>query len=227
MIIGNGLLANAFAHYYADYVEVVIFASGVSNSRESREEAFLREKQLLTNALDAHRFIVYFSTCSVDDPELSSTPYCVHKKQMELLVRRAERYAIFRLPQVVGFTPNPNTLTNYLYKQVTSGTAFQVWRHAKRNLIDVDDVASIANHMISNSFSENITTNIATPFPISILDLVKTFELVLGKKANYIIVDTGGTYEIDVDLAVEVASKFGIDFDEIYVENLIRKYYGG
>lgn len=39
MIIGNGLLANAFAHYYADDVEVVIFASGVSNSRKSPSSA--------------------------------------------------------------------------------------------------------------------------------------------------------------------------------------------
>jgi nucleoside-diphosphate-sugar epimerase len=225
MVIGNGLIANAFARYYADNDEVVIFASGVSNSRESREEAFLREKQLLTMALDAHRIMVYFGTCSVYDTELSNTPYVVHKRQMESLIRGAERYAIFRLPQVLGFAPNPSTLTNYLYQQINSGIAFQVWRHAKRSLIDVDDVALIVNYMIINSTAVNTTTNIAAPFSISILDLVKTFELVLGKKANYTIVDAGAKYEFDVGLAVRAATYLGIDFNDTYIERLIRKYY--
>jgi nucleoside-diphosphate-sugar epimerase len=228
MIVGNGLVAKAFFQDYADDEEVMIFASGVSNSKENREEEFLREKQLLTNALEANKFMVYFSTCSVDDPELFNTHYVVHKKKMEAIVRGgAQRYAIFRLPQVVGKTRNPNTLTNYLYQQIVSGFEFQIWRYAKRNLIDVDDVASISNHLISNSLSEKITVSIASLFSISIPDLVGVFESVLGKKANYTIVDAGGAYEIDVERAVGVANHLGIDFDEIYIERLIRKYYGG
>lgn len=228
MIVGNGLVAKAFFRDYADDEEVVIFASGVSNSKESRDEAFLREKQLLMNALTANKFMVYFSTCSVDDPELFNSPYVIHKKKMESLVREGtQRHAIFRLPQVVGNTHNPNTLTNYLYQKIVSGSAFQVWRYAKRNLIDIDAIASISNYLIRHSLNERLTVNIASPFSISIPELVGIFETVLGKKANYTIVDAGGVYEINVEQIVDIANQLGVKFDETYIEKLIRKYYGG
>lgn len=205
---------------------MIVFASGVSNSRENRGEEFLREKQLLMECLRYGKFTLYFSTCSVGDPELLDTPYVVHKKEMESLVRSAKDYAIFRLPQVVGKTPNPNTLTNYLYQQVMSGSHFKVWRHAKRNLIDVDDVASIVTQLIPTSLANRTITNIACPFSVSIHQLVSIFESVLGKKANYVYVDVGAEYSIDSSLAVKAAKRIGINFEERYVEKLIRKYYG-
>lgn len=135
-------------------------------------------------------------------------------------------YSIFRLPQVVGKTSNPNTLTNYLCQQIISGANFQVWRHASRNLIDVDDVASICSYLVRNSLVDRIATNIACPFSISIPQLVSIFEIVLGKKANYSFVESGGTYEIEVGLAAKAAIQVGVNFDATYVEKLIRKYYG-
>jgi len=226
MIIGNGLIASAFKSRFGDDPSVIVFASGVSNSRESRGEEFLREKQILMECMSYEKFTLYFSTCSINDPELLDAPYVVHKKEMETLVRSSQDYAIFRLPQVVGKTPNPNTLTNYLYKQIMSETHFQVWRHAMRNLIDVDDVASIVTHLIRASLANRITMNIACPFSISIPQLVNVFELVLGKKANYAFVEAGGAYSIDSSLAIEAANQIGVDFEENYIEKLIRKYYG-
>jgi len=115
MIIGTGLIAQAFIQHFEDDPNVIIFASGVSNSRENRSQAFLRERQMLIEALSFQKMLVYFSTCSVCDPELQTSPYVMHKKEMEVFVAHsAKDYAIFRLPQVVGETPNPNTLTNYL-----------------------------------------------------------------------------------------------------------------
>lgn len=227
MIIGNGLIASAFKSYFVDDPEVIVFASGVSNSQESRGAEFLRENQMLNECMSCKKkFIVYFSTCSVNDPELLDAPYVVHKKKMETLVRSAKNYAIFRLPQVVGKTPNPNTLTNYLYRQIISGSNFKVWRHATRNLIDVDDVASIVSYLVRASLVSGITTNIASPFTISIPQLVSIFELVLDKKASCTLVDAGGAYTVDSVLATEVANLAGVDFDEAYIEKLIRKYYG-
>jgi nucleoside-diphosphate-sugar epimerase len=226
MIVGSGLIASAFIPYFLDDADVVVFASGVSNSRECRSEAFLRERQLLMDALRHERFILYFSTCSVSDAELLDTPYVVHKKEMESLVHSSKDYVIFRLPQAVGKTSNSNTLTNYFYKQIMSGAHFQVWRHARRNIIDVDDVALIVTHLVRNSLVNRITTNIACPFSVSIPQLVSIFECVLGKKSNYTFVEAGSAYLIDSSLATEAASQIGIDFDDVYIENLIRKYYG-
>lgn len=226
MIIGNGLIASAFKSYFVDDPNVIVFASGVSNSQENRETEFLREKQILMECMSCKKFIAYFSTCSVNDPELLDAPYVVHKKEMETLVRSAKDYAIFRLPQVVGKTPNPNTLTNYLCRQIMSGSNFKVWRHATRNLIDVDDVASIVSYLVRASLASGITTNIASPFTISIPQLVSVFELVLDKKASCTLIDAGGAYTVDSALATEAANHCGVDFDEAYIEKLIRKYYG-
>ena len=226
MIIGNGLIATSFAHDFGNEPNVIIFASGVSNSRETAEAAFSREKNMLMAALEYKKMLVYFSTCSVNDPELVATPYVNHKKKMEELVQTARNFAIFRLPQVVGRTENPNTLTNYLYQHINSGSHFQVWRNATRNLIDVEDVVSIATHLIRRHLVNGITTNIACPFSISIPQLVSVFELVLDKKANSTVVEAGGSYLIDTLMATSAAKEIGIDFDDAYIEKLIRKYYG-
>ena len=225
MIIGNGLLAKSFVRNFGDDPEIVIFASGVSNSRETHRDAFLREKHMLSEALGLKKMLVYFSTCSVNDPELVDTPYVNHKIEMEALVSAVQDFTIFRLPQVVGKTQNPNTLTNFLYQKIMSGSSFQVWSHATRNLIDADDVAAIATHLIHSAVANGMTINIACPYFISIPRLVGIFETVLGKKAKYSVVDAGGTYAIDSQLAARVAKQIGINFDDSYIEKLIRKYY--
>ncbi|MEJ2498930.1 MAG: hypothetical protein P8Y46_06430 [Sulfurovaceae bacterium] len=51
MIIGNGMLAHEFSDYKDDN-DIIIFASGVSNSGETRESEFEREKELLTKTID-------------------------------------------------------------------------------------------------------------------------------------------------------------------------------
>jgi len=226
MIIGNGLIAKAFAPQFAHDDQVAVFASGVSFSGEARDDQFDRERSLLREVLATRRYVVYFSTCSVKDPELAETPYVVHKRAMEELVRQCERYAIFRLPQVVGVTLNPTTLTNYIFGKVSSGERFKIWLHARRNIIDVDDVASIGTSLLRSREADNATTNIVCPFSISVLDLVKTFEEVLDTKADYECVTAGGSYEIDATRAADVARSLGIAFDDDYIRRVIRKYYG-
>jgi nucleoside-diphosphate-sugar epimerase len=229
MIIGNGLLASAFMLNFANDANVTIFASGVSNSRETSLDAFARERAMLLTALaqaQAHNtLILYFSTCSVHDLELEESPYVKHKIDMENLVRDCPRFAIFRLPQVVGHTPNPNTLTNYLHRQIRSGAPFQIWLHASRNLIDVSDVANIVTHLVHTHQADGVVTNIACPFSVPVIELVKTFEAVLDQRAHYSTVEAGGHYFIDASLGLSVANQIGIVFDDHYIPNLIRKYY--
>ncbi|MFA9216861.1 MAG: NAD-dependent epimerase/dehydratase family protein [Sphingomonadaceae bacterium] len=227
MIIGNGLLAQAFKPAFAAEHEVLVYASGVSNSQETRPEEFARERALLEQALDTERFMLYFSTCSVNDPEQAHMPYVQHKQAMEaLILERARQKAIFRLPQVVGPTPNPYTLTNYLHHQISHGLRFKVWLHASRNLIDVADVAAVVCHLVRTHQADGVITNVASPAPTGILQLVHIFEEVLDKPAVYDTVDAGATYAIEADLALHTARAAGIDFGPDYVPKLIRKYYG-
>ena len=228
MIVGNGLLAKAFCREFANEHDVVVFASGVSNSREHREEQFQREKEMLEAALDLGKFLLYFSTCSMADAALAETMYVRHKREMEgLIFARADRKAVFRLPQVVGATPNPHTLTNYLHHQITSGSRFPVWLHARRNLIDVDDVAAIVTHLVRTGRADGQLINVACPYSVSIVELVQHFEEMLKIKANYELVPDGAGYAIECGLTTVAAAELGIGFRECYIPDLLRKYYAG
>jgi nucleoside-diphosphate-sugar epimerase len=226
MIVGNGLVATAFRPWFAKDAGRLVFASGVSNSRETRAEEFARERALLEPHIGRDALLLYFSTCSINDTELIDSAYVRHKKQMEALVREARRFAIFRLPQVVGRTSNPNTLTNYLYQKVSSGTSFDVWSHARRNLIDVDDVVTIVRFLLQDDVALGRTVDVASPFYTSIPELVAVFEDVLGRKARFNVLDAGGAYPIDTRVAEEAARASGVRFEPSYVRRLVGKYYG-
>ena len=84
MIIGNGLLAKAFSDF-ENNEKILIFASGVSNSNETRRQEFEREEILLRKGLTTHKdkLIIYFSTCSVYEPSTNYREYTRHKLDME------------------------------------------------------------------------------------------------------------------------------------------------
>ena len=120
MIIGSGLLAQTFSQY-AGSDKVLVFASGVSNSSASAVSAFEREISLLKSHIDTKMKLVYFSTVSVYDPDLSSSPYILHKRKIEqLITQECDSYIIFRLPILLGRTNNPNTLCNYIHNALCS-----------------------------------------------------------------------------------------------------------
>jgi nucleoside-diphosphate-sugar epimerase len=225
MIIGNGLIARAFKSYFDKDLDFIVFASGVSNSSETNLIEFMRERSLLLDAIAKNKFLLYFSTCSVYDTELQSSPYVQHKKNMEVLVSESKKYMIFRLPQLVGKTENQNTLTNYIFSHIENGLKFNVWKRARRNIIDVEDVARIVNYLMRHTDLHNSVINVACPFSISILSLVSTFEKVTGISAKYDLIDSGIAYPIDTALVSEVLPKLGINFDDNYIEKIIRKYY--
>lgn len=228
MVVGKGLIAQAFKPYFELNEDVVIFASGVSNSAETRFSEFDRERNLLNQYLSlSKKTLVYFSTCSLNDISLVKTQYVVFKSEMEsLIVNNFENYLIIRLPQVVGASDNTCTLTNFIYSHILFAKEFKLWKKAKRNLIDVDDVASIVNYLVSSGLFNNSTINVASPFSVSMFDLVKIFEDLLQITAKFTVVNAGNEYEIDSKTSLGIASKIGISFDDNYIKKLISKYYG-
>jgi len=226
MIIGNGLMANAFKPYYEKEKNLIIFASGVSNSKKNLDLEFQREKYMLLEALKYKKKIVYFSTCSIYDHELMNSDYVLHKIKMEEIIKSSQKYAIFRLPQVVGKTKNKSILTNFIFNNILSKSHFEAWIGAERNLIDVEDVALIANDLIKSSLANECIINIAATQSISVMQLIVIFEKIIGVKANYKLIDKGSAYKIEAALAQQSAKKLGIEFNDNYIINLIKKYYG-
>lgn len=228
VIIGKGLIATTFSRIPNLSKGLIIYASGVSNSRCKDENEFNRERQLLTDSLQEHenaKSFIYFSTCSIYDPEMRESPYVKHKKQMEKLVlQHSNGYAI-RMPQLVGSNAPPNTLVPYLVSKIRQGEPFEVWSEAYRNLIDVEDAALIVGNLFADTPPENHIINVANPNHISIIELVGIIETILQLKAKPVIVSKGSKYWIDTNQSQAAAQQSGITFEQNYILRILIKYY--
>jgi nucleoside-diphosphate-sugar epimerase len=149
-----------------------------------------------------------------------------HKLAMEALVLTRPGSRVMRLPQVVGRTQNPHTLTNFLRDRIVAGVSFSVWGRAERNLIDIDDICSIATVLIEEGPQEPSIVSIAAATSTPMPEIVAIFERVLGRRANCTIEDKGHPLTIDSRRATVVAARLGIDLGAGYAERLIQKYYG-
>ena len=183
-VIGRGLIANAFKKLN-NKSNVIIFASGVSNSTCTDTNEFMREelllKEFLSTALHSKKFI-YFGTCSAYDLERKEDKYIIHKKNMEKLILTHSAGIICRLPQVVGKKANAATLIPYLFRMVYNREKINVWKHAYRNIIDVDNVVKTVDTILSKENISNNTYNIAAPRSTSIIELVNIIEQILSSQ---------------------------------------------
>lgn len=225
-IVGNGLLASSFDPCAIASIGATVFASGVSNSQETDTAAFAREHQLLSNVLKNQNGgpLVYFSTCSVTDPHRAKTRYVAHKLEMEALVATHPGHVILRLPQVVGRTSNPHTLTNFLADRINRGLPLEIWLNATRCLIDVDSVASLTTCLLRTGQGD-ILSDLAPPEIVTMPELVCMMEKALGRRAQCRFVDQGGGGMRDSSLAISLAPKAGEDFNSGYTLRTILKYY--
>lgn len=230
MLIGTGMLARAFAPHFSDRSDVLVYAAGVSNSGCVDEREFVRDRATFDRCISqfgARRIVVYFGTCSVDDPDARATPYVRHKLEMEDRVRQRPRHLLLRLPQVVGRTPNPHTLLNYLHARIARSERFSLWTGARRNVIDLDDVvgAALSLFRLPDPLRTPIL-NIANTFSYSAREIVAALEHVTEKRAIFDEIARGSSYSIDVDAALPLFAAAGIRFDDGYLDRVVRKYYG-
>ena len=207
----------------------MIFASGVSNSRETRRQEFEREEQLFRQETSRwpEATLVYFSTCSILDEDLNNTPYVRHKMSMEALASRQRSFHIFRLPLVVGCSDNPCTLTNFFYDRLIKQLPITVWEGTERNLIDVQDVYKIASHIINNRLMLRQTANVATPANTRVTDILAMMCSVTGRTSDVTLEKghQGSRYVIDISPVRPVMDRLSITFDDKYCFSVLRKYY--
>lgn len=226
MVVGSGLLANTFASF-KDNKDVIIFASGVSNSGCVDLEQFKRESNLVAKYRDSNNLFVYFGTSSVEDPYLKGSLYIKHKLEIEFFIKsHFKRYLIVRLPNVVGKTKNPNTLINFVYNAVQREQKMDIQLKASRYLIDVADIFLYLDKVIDNESELNKTVNLIIAKKLSVLQIVESFEDHLGKNIEKeIFPNAGGDYLLEVD---NIFNKYGISDlvnGKEYLDNLIEKYY--
>lgn len=219
------MLAKEFNNYESDK-NILIFASGVSNSKETSLEAFSREKNLLINTINKleNQKIVYFSTCSMYDTYFENNAYTKHKLEMENIIKSScKNYIIFRLPQVLGLN-NKYQLMGFLYEKIVSKQVFELY-DIERNIIDIEDIKVIVNYILEHKLFKNRTINIANSKNIKVIDLVKKMEKIYNLKADYIIVKKDGEFNIDTSDIDLIIKEFNL-FEDSYIEKRLRNYYG-
>ena len=226
MIIGNGMLAKRFLDYQ-DNDNILLFASGVSNSKETNASEFKREFELLKKVILTYRSMhfVYFSTSSMYDPMSRDSAYVQHKINMEKYVQSwASSFNIFRVSQIIGRANNP-TLVNFIMNNIVSDIEFEVWSHATRNLIAIDDVFLLVDYILKNSLMKNKIINIANSQNISVVEIIQIMEEILGKKAQINILPKGSAFdEIDIHDIKPALNNLNICFqDEEYYKKAILK----
>lgn len=227
MVIGNGLVAKIF-ETYKEKNNIIIFASGVSNSKSNDANAYKREIDLIKQTVESYPTFtfVYFSTCSIYDPSEANSSYVIHKLRIEKLIKESNiSYYIFRVSNLVGITKNEYTIINYLINNIQNETAFELWKNATRNLLDVVDMYKMVDAIINAKSTLNKTINVANPTSYLVSDIVNTIEKLSHKKANYTLVEKGISFNIEVLDCADILQNLHINFDENYLTNLLAKYF--
>lgn len=129
MIVGSGDIASVLV----DREDRLYFASGVSNSQETRESEFQREADLLLKQ-DRTKHIVYFSSLSVF---YADTRYTQHKRKMEELVKSFPHYTILRLGNII-WGSNPHTFINHIRSKIKNAEQVEI-RDVYRYVIEKEE----------------------------------------------------------------------------------------
>ncbi|MBK1894420.1 NAD-dependent epimerase/dehydratase family protein [Chryseobacterium paridis] len=198
MIIGTGLIANSLKNI--DTKEILYFASGVSNSLETKDAEFQREFNLLRNTLEHNKEkkFIYFSTLSVHDRSKQNSHYVLHKLEMENYIKNnSDNYLILRIGNIVGKGGNPNTLFNFLKTKIKDNHKFVLHRNARRLLLDIDDISGFLNSTCRSV--KNETINFAFPYYYNLKEIINAIEDRMKQVADYDEVDEGDFYKVTFD----------------------------
>jgi nucleoside-diphosphate-sugar epimerase len=223
LIVGRGLLGESLNKLRHE--SVILFASGVSNSKQENESEFERETNLLIKTLEGtdKRHFYYFSTCSIFDSSLAESSYIAHKKRMEAIVLSEPTGRVIRLPNIVGPAGNPANLVNYLKHSIKRANAIKIQSHATRYLLGVDEMNLLCQDVVDHGGQQKIIS-LVPPKNIKVTRIVTIIESILGKQANLELLEGGTPYEVDFSDTKYHASRVGFDFGQMYYENTLEKW---
>jgi nucleoside-diphosphate-sugar epimerase len=223
VIIGSGLLATSLSKLRHE--NSVLFASGVSDSRQVNEIEFERERELLLKSLKntGTSEFFYFSTCSIFDPSLTQSRYIGHKKRMEDIVLSKPSGRVIRLPNLVGPKGNPANLINYLTNSIKHSYPIEIQRYATRYLLGVDEMNTLFQGIVDHG-NQKPVTSLTPPKNIKVTKVVSIIESILGVQAITKLTESGIAYEVDFSDTHYFASRLGFEFGHNYYESILEKW---
>ncbi|UMQ40265.1 hypothetical protein MKS83_12735 [Chryseobacterium sp. Y16C] len=221
MIIGNGLIAKSLQNIDSD--EVLFFASGVSNSLETKDSEFQREFTLLQNALTSypHLRFFYFSTLSISDQSKQKSQYVLHKKAMEKYIAdHSNDYLIIRIGNLIGKGGNPNTLFNFFKNKILQNDSFEIHTEARRLILGIEDLNTFISGLHSKKYNKIL--NFSYPYYYKPEEIVSALEGEIGKKSSYKEINDGDFYM--VEFCEEATDYFKGKEPNEYLTELVKKY---
>jgi nucleoside-diphosphate-sugar epimerase len=241
-VVGDGMIARAFVNSRMT-MDVVVFAAGVSRSTATEAAEFDREADLLNaairNARAGRRRLLYFSTASAhlygngdgsprseEDPVHPTTAYGRHKVEMEKVIRTSGvDHLILRVTEVVGPHQRRHQLLPALFSQVSEGVV-TVYRGARRDLVDVADLVTIAADLLSGDL-HHATVNIASGHPVTAEEIVSYLMTLSGRAVTKVYVDIpANDYNVSTKrMAQHAPSAARMGFSPTYYRSVIDRYY--
>jgi nucleoside-diphosphate-sugar epimerase len=222
MIIGNGLIASVFKNSKIDYTNYIIFASGVSNSQETSDDEYNREKDLVIKTINENKNlkIIYFSSILSDT---TKNKYFENKLEIEKIIEDiSDNYIIFRLPQVIGNNGNPKNLVNYLKNSIINRDEIIINNNIERSLLDVDDLLNIVNYCKDKVNCE--TLKISGVQKIKLFTLCELIGILLNKKPIVKMVDNIKYDNWHVDNSPIINEIIGTIDSLNYTHTILKKY---
>ncbi len=224
-IVGNGQLANVFKNSMRE--DSIIFASGVADSNCKDIKEFQREKELLLKNLVKYsdKKFIYFSSCALSAKDYELSPYYKHKKQMETIIKeKAQKYYIFRIPQLFGEIKQHPTLINFLFYAVKNREKFTLYDDAYRYVIEINDVKRLVEAFLAFS-NPNIIIDLANNYRYSLFEIITVIEDILHEKAIFSTESKSDKYELDLSRLYEFVQKnnVNIDFGKDYLYNKLKE----
>lgn len=224
MVIGNGLIGKGMSLFTYEN-DILIFASGVSNSKETRSSEYTREFDLLKSFIGTDKKLVYFSTCSVLYDCIDPTQYIQHKKFMEDFIScNFKDYLIFRLPNVVGTSTNEHTSFNFFRKMILDNLEIKVEEKTTRYFIDIEDVVESLTPIILSKSQNSKTFNVCFNTKIGVIDFINIMAKELEKDPRIILLNQGCSLNIDNKNFLELVDEKFRSIGPDYNYKIIKKY---
>jgi nucleoside-diphosphate-sugar epimerase len=211
MIVGNGLIAQAFKEFESLNVkDYVICCAGVSSIGETDPYAFSRERDLLRKISLQFSKIVYFGSCAIFDDMLAENQYVKHKLSMEKFIENNfESFIILRLPTVIGNDGNKRQLFPFFKELLVNNKNINVETFSCRYLIDVMDIPIIINKLIKLGKIQR--ENAIMEKNISIERMANIMKLLLKSNSKISLKSKGNCSNMPVNM--ELRKLLNIDYD--------------
>lgn len=229
-IIGNGFIAKNLSKIdkFIKKSNYLIYCAGISNSKVFSKFELKRELNSFNKFLkkNYNRKLIYISTADIKNNLKKKDLYIKNKILIERIIKRKfKKYIILRLPQIIGYSSNKNTLINYFYNNIKKNKKIIINLGVERNILDIEDVAKVLRIILFNNNNNRVVT-LSNKYSVKPIEIVNIFEKKLKKKAKITYVKTTKQkWLIKNAYSLKLFNKAKVRFDKDYLLKKINKYY--